>query len=72
MFFLLYLKEGTILIFFLANLSLLSSRLFFLVSRAIKLKASELIDLMKKNNFYRKEFRNLSGGIVAIHSGWKI
>ena len=32
----------------------------------------ELIDLMKKNNFYRTEFRNLSGGIVAIHSGWKI
>ena len=26
----------------------------------------------KKNNFYKTEFRNLSGGIVAIHSGWKI
>jgi len=32
----------------------------------------ELIDLMKKNNFYKSEYRNLSGGIVAIHSGWKI
>ena len=32
----------------------------------------ELIDLMKKNNFYKTEFRNLGGGIVAIHSGWKI
>ena len=32
----------------------------------------ELIDLMKKNNFYKCEYRNLSGGIVAIHSGWKI
>ena len=32
----------------------------------------ELINLMKKNNFYKTEFRNLSGGIVAIHSGWKI
>jgi len=32
----------------------------------------ELVDLMKKNNFYKTEFVNLSGGIVAIHSGWKI
>jgi len=27
---------------------------------------------MKKNNFYKSEYRNLNGGIVAIHSGWKI
>ena len=32
----------------------------------------ELIDLIKKNNFYKAEYKNLSGGIVAIHSGWKI
>jgi len=32
----------------------------------------ELIELMEKNNFYKPEYRNLSGGIVAIHSGWKI
>ena len=32
----------------------------------------ELIDLMKKNNFQKCTYRNLSGGIVAIHSGWKI
>tara|TARA_Y100000590_G_scaffold178656_1_gene203795 strand:+ start:855 stop:1559 length:705 start_codon:yes stop_codon:yes gene_type:complete len=32
----------------------------------------ELIDKMKKNNFINCEYRNLSGGIVAIHSGWKI
>ncbi len=32
----------------------------------------ELIDLMKKNNFKNCSYRNLSGGIVAIHSGWKI
>ena len=32
----------------------------------------ELIDLMKKNNFHKCEYRNLSGGIVSIHSGWKI
>ena len=32
----------------------------------------ELIDLMKKNNFKNTTYRNLSGGIVSIHSGWKI
>ena len=32
----------------------------------------ELIDLMKKNKFKKCEYRNLSGGIVSIHSGWKI
>ena len=32
----------------------------------------ELIDLMKKNRFEKCSYRNLSGGIVSIHSGWKI
>ena len=32
----------------------------------------ELIGLMKKNNFQKCSYRNLSGGIVSIHSGWKI
>jgi len=32
----------------------------------------ELIDLMIKNNFKKCFYRNLSGGIVSIHSGWKI
>ncbi len=32
----------------------------------------ELIDLMSKNNFQKCTYRNLSGGIVSIHSGWKI
>ena len=32
----------------------------------------QLIDLMKKNKFKKCEYRNLSGGIVSIHSGWKI
>ncbi len=32
----------------------------------------ELIDLMKKNGFEKCTYRNLSGGIVSIHSGWKI
>ena len=32
----------------------------------------ELIDLMIKNGFKKCEYRNLSGGIVSIHNGWKI
>jgi len=32
----------------------------------------QLIDLMEQNNFQNCSYRNLSGGIVAIHSGWKI
>ena len=31
----------------------------------------ELITLMKKNNFQKCTFRNFSGGIVSVHSGWK-
>ena len=33
---------------------------------------NELIDLMNINGFKNCNFRNLSGGIVSIHSGWKI
>jgi len=33
---------------------------------------SELVDLLEKNSFSNVEFRNLSNGISAIHSGWKI
>ena len=32
----------------------------------------ELVQLMKVNGFSNIEFRNLSNGISAIHSGWKI
>ena len=32
----------------------------------------ELIELMSKNNFKKCTYRNLSGGIVCVHSGWKI
>tara|TARA_B100001093_G_C26440308_1_gene847798 strand:+ start:19 stop:723 length:705 start_codon:yes stop_codon:yes gene_type:complete len=31
----------------------------------------ELISLMKENKFKKSSYRNLSGGIVSIHSGWK-
>ena len=33
---------------------------------------NELLNLLKENNFSNVEFRNLSNGISAIHSGWKI
>ena len=33
---------------------------------------NELSDLLKKNKFSNVQFRNLSSGISAIHSGWKI
>ena len=32
----------------------------------------ELYEIFKKNGFHKVEYRNLSGGIAAIHSGWKI
>ena len=32
----------------------------------------ELLQLLKNNKFSKIEFRNLSNGISAIHSGWKI
>ena len=31
----------------------------------------ELIQLMKKNKFQNCSYRNFTGGIVSIHSGWK-
>ena len=31
-----------------------------------------LINLMKKNKFEKCEYTNLNGGIVALHSAWKI
>ena len=33
---------------------------------------NELIELMSNNKFSNIQFRNLSNGISAIHSGWKI
>ena len=36
------------------------------------LHQDELIDAMIENSFKKCTYRNLSGGIVSIHSGWKI
>ena len=33
---------------------------------------NQLIGLMEDNGFSNTEYRNLSGGVSAIHSGWKI
>ena len=33
---------------------------------------NQLIELMKDSGFSNTEYRNLSGGVSAIHSGWKI
>ena len=33
---------------------------------------NQLIEIMKKEGFEKCNYRNLSGGIVSIHSGWKI
>ena len=33
---------------------------------------NQLLELMDKNGFSNSEYRNLSNGISAIHSGWKI
>ena len=32
----------------------------------------ELLEIIKSNGFEKVEYRNLSGGIASIHSGWKI
>jgi len=32
----------------------------------------QLLEIMKKNKFENCKYRNLSGGIVAIHTGWKV
>lgn len=32
----------------------------------------QLIEIMKKKGFSTCTYRNLNGGIVAIHSGWKV
>ena len=36
------------------------------------LNQEELLDILKKNKFEGCQYLNITGGIVAIHSGWKI
>ena len=36
------------------------------------LNQDQLIEHLNKNGFINCKYRNLSGGVVAIHSGWKI
>ena len=43
-----------------------------LEKKKIVKRLNELADLMKQNGFCNIEYRNLSNGISAIHSGWKI
>ena len=47
---------------------------FYIWKESIKnfINQDELIDLMERNGFKKCKYRNLSGGIVSIHSGWKI
>lgn len=33
---------------------------------------NQLVELMSKNGFENCKYRDLSGGIVSIHSGWKV
>ena len=33
---------------------------------------NQLVELMNKNGFENCKYRDLSGGIVSIHSGWKV
>ena len=35
-------------------------------------RQEQLVELMRSNGFTNIEFRNVSSGISAIHSGWKI
>ena len=44
----------------------------YLINSIEFVNQEKLLELMKKNNFKTCTYRNLSGGIVSIHSGWKI
>ena len=45
---------------------------YLVKSIEVFINQEELIDLMQKNKFKNCTYRNFSGGIVAIHSGWKM
>ena len=50
----------------------LGTEKYNLTEKDIVLEISLLLGEKIKNNFTKCSYRNLSGGIVAIHSGWKI
>jgi len=45
----------------------------YLINSIEKFHSQEkFIEQIKKQNFTNVSYRNLSGGIVAIHSAWKV
>ena len=45
----------------------------YLINSIEKFQSQEkFFEQIKKQTFINVSYRNLSGGIVAIHSGWKI
>ena len=67
-------KKYSKIIPFLGNYVVGSKKPYEYLTKSIEefYNQEELVDLMKKNGFSNIQFRNLSSGITAIHSGWKI
>ena len=45
---------------------------YLIKSIDIFINQNQLVELMLKNGFENCKYRDLSGGIVSIHSGWKV
>ena len=67
-------KNYSKLIPFIGGLVVGSKEPYEYLTKSIEnfINQEELIDLLKKNKFENCCYRNLSGGIVALHSAWKI
>jgi demethylmenaquinone methyltransferase / 2-methoxy-6-polyprenyl-1,4-benzoquinol methylase len=67
-------KNYSKLIPFIGGLVVGSKEPYEYLTKSIEnfINQEELIDLLKKNKFKNCCYRNLSGGIVALHSAWKI
>ena len=67
-------KNYSKLIPFIGNIVVGEKEPYEYLVKSIKnfVNQEELISLMKNNNFEKCTYRNLSGGIVSIHSGWKL
>jgi len=67
-------KNYSKLIPFIGNIVVGEKEPYEYLVKSIKnfVNQGELISLMKNNNFEKCTYRNLSGGIVSIHSGWKL